>query len=274
MHKQKTPLGVFCLCYTFCMFRKKLFISAFTLIEIMIVVGIIAILATVIGVNVQDSGAQSRDAQRQADLRNLQNAIELYKQENGVYPLACRGNDVWSGQIGTSYACPGGSREYIVGLAPKYIKTLPIDEKLNGNNSGYIYVVNSARTVYKIKAHRTVESEVGLIDFQHPFKACDIRVAHNNDGSLSSGSTDPEVIGFCGLPQTLGSAAANNRTYTDECRSNLEGWNSSYALWGGVAPLFTTTPATPRTTISGLSNNEKARALRFTTDIICKEVPA
>jgi prepilin-type N-terminal cleavage/methylation domain-containing protein len=244
----------------------NLFKKAFTLIEIMVVVGIVALLAAVIGVNVRDSSAQSRDAQRQADLRNLQNAIELYKQENGRYPAACRGVDTWSGQIGTNFACPGGSREYITGLAPKYIKFLPIDEKLNGMNSGYMYIVNGAGSVYKLKAHRTVESEINLIDFEHPFKACDIRVAHNGDGSLSSASIDPEVIGFCGLRQNVGQNGLGARSYPNECNSTDEAWNMSYALWGGIATLQPQT----RTTIVGLTNHEKAQALRFTTDIICR----
>lgn len=245
-----------------------IFLKAFTLIEIMVVVAIVALLAAVVGVSVRDSSAQSRDAQRQADLRNLQNAIELYKQEIGRYPAACNGTDRWSGQLNSDVACTNGSRDYIVGLAPKYIKALPIDEKLNGTASGYRYVVNGVGSVYKLKAHRTVESEVNLIDFEHPFKACDIRVAQNADGSLSSASTDPEVIGFCGLRQNVGQNTLGQRSYPNECNSNPvhENWNMSYALWGGIATLQPQT----RTTIVGLTNHEKAQALRFTTDIICQ----
>jgi general secretion pathway protein G len=61
-----------------------------TLIEVLVVIAIIGILAAVISVNAVQSGKISRDAKRQADLRMLQSAVELYKNKEGRYPEAMR----------------------------------------------------------------------------------------------------------------------------------------------------------------------------------------
>lgn len=232
----------------------------FTLIEVMVAVSIIAILSGVIAISASSSNQQSRDAKRQSDLRALQTAVELYKNRYGSYPEACPpANAVsaqgWSGQQGTDYACADGSNEYIVDLAPEFIKVLPYEKKLNGTNSGYVYRTNGDGTVYKIKAMRTVEADV--IDYTHDFKACDIRVAHNASGGLTSGSTQREVIGWCGRVYHT----ANGADLPAECSSVNEAWSKSYAVWGGFAALRPT-PADP----SGTSPSK----VQDTTDVICR----
>ncbi len=77
----------------------------FTLLEIMMVVGIIGILTVAVALNLGQSSTTSRNADRQNDLRNLQVAIEAYKNENGRYPAQCptisAAASGWSGQLGT-----------------------------------------------------------------------------------------------------------------------------------------------------------------------------
>ena len=46
-----------------------------------------------------------------------------------------------------------------------------MDEKLNGTGSGYVYVTNTDGTAYKIKAHKTVESEKETEITKHAFFA-------------------------------------------------------------------------------------------------------
>jgi prepilin-type N-terminal cleavage/methylation domain-containing protein len=60
--------------------------QGFTLIEILIVVAIIAILASVVLVGLGPTQQQGRDARRLSDLREVQTALELYYNKNGVYP--------------------------------------------------------------------------------------------------------------------------------------------------------------------------------------------
>jgi prepilin-type N-terminal cleavage/methylation domain-containing protein len=60
--------------------------KGFTLIEILIVVAIIGILASVVLVGLGPVQKQGRDARRVSDLRQVQNGLELYFNKNGSYP--------------------------------------------------------------------------------------------------------------------------------------------------------------------------------------------
>jgi prepilin-type N-terminal cleavage/methylation domain-containing protein len=210
--------------------------SGFTLLELLVVIAVVALLTAVIAVNALQSGQQSRDAKRQADIKALQSAVELYKNKNGRYPEACRGANQWSGQQGTSYACGSGNTQYIVGLAPEFISVLPFEQKLNGLNSGYVYRTNVDRTVYKIMAMNTVEADTGLIpdnpsDFSpylHPLKSCDVRARVNSDGSVSE-LTDA----WCRTTVRDIGYGANN--VVQHCRNTNERFQQSYGAWGGFA---------------------------------------
>jgi len=60
--------------------------KGFTLVEILIVVAIIGLLASIILVGLSSFRARGRDARRIADLHQVQNALELYFIKNGSYP--------------------------------------------------------------------------------------------------------------------------------------------------------------------------------------------
>jgi prepilin-type N-terminal cleavage/methylation domain-containing protein len=60
--------------------------EGFTLIEILIVVAIIAILASVVLVGLGPTQEAGRDARRISDLSEVQNGLELYYNECGFYP--------------------------------------------------------------------------------------------------------------------------------------------------------------------------------------------
>lgn len=70
----------------------------FTLIEILVVIAIIGILAAAITVLVNSTRADSRDARRLADLKELQTALQFYFDKNSVYPDTL-GDLVAGGQI-------------------------------------------------------------------------------------------------------------------------------------------------------------------------------
>jgi prepilin-type N-terminal cleavage/methylation domain-containing protein len=219
--------------------------AGFTLVEIIVVVSIVAILSAIIYANFSQGSAQSRDAKRKSDLRNLQTAIELYKTENGRYPAGCNGVNIWSGHSG-SYACAADS-QYIVDLAPKYIKTLPVDPKLNGVESGYMYLTNEKGTVYKLVAWKTVETEV-FSDYGFEFQACDI-IKESDDASLFVNAPCPSSHGVIPAEGPRCSLGTCNRYYdgvgyqqpASKCRTvdvtdlNYHGFRHSYAVWGGYA---------------------------------------
>lgn len=173
----------------------------FTIVELMVVVTVIAILATIVYSSIGAASPKARNAERQADIRNLQTAIEQYKQKNGQYPAM--GCVPGSNQISDEGDCAN----YIAGLAPEFITVLPKDIK-RGTNPGYGYVTNTSApnnvgTSYKVFALGTVEAEA--VTSAHPMKSCD--------------STADICNNSCGIGATLQA--------------------SSYALWGGFADGLT-----------------------------------
>jgi general secretion pathway protein G len=63
----------------------------FTLIEVMVVVAIIGILATIVMTNVVGKDEQARIKTTQASLLSVANALELYKLDNHKYPTTDEG---------------------------------------------------------------------------------------------------------------------------------------------------------------------------------------
>jgi general secretion pathway protein G len=55
----------------------------FTLIELMIVIAILTVLATIVGVSVSGAAQRARQGAQAEDLRNLQNAADLYRHDTG-----------------------------------------------------------------------------------------------------------------------------------------------------------------------------------------------
>jgi prepilin-type N-terminal cleavage/methylation domain-containing protein len=208
----------------------------FTLIEVTVTVAIIAILSAGILFGINEARQKSRDAERVADLRMLQSAIELYKLRYGRYPDGCNGPDVWSGQIGTIYTCNKndgiyipyvGTGQYIIGhevgvnFAPQFIPTLPKDPRtLEDTQSGYVYVTNSAGTVYKLMALNTVESET--LTPQSIFSRC---------GNTDDGTTECSMVP---ASPTDGLDSQYNQTGStpNQCFAEI---GNDYAVIGGFA---------------------------------------
>ena len=60
--------------------------KAFTLIELLVVVAIIAILSALTLPNYMAARERMRDTQRKSDLKQIQKALEVYRQDNSAYP--------------------------------------------------------------------------------------------------------------------------------------------------------------------------------------------
>ena len=65
--------------------------SGFTLIEIMVVVVILGILATIIVPKIVNRPDEARIVKAKQDILALQNALDLYKLDNGFYPSTDQG---------------------------------------------------------------------------------------------------------------------------------------------------------------------------------------
>jgi prepilin-type N-terminal cleavage/methylation domain-containing protein len=79
---------------------------AFTLIELLIVIGIIGFLAVLIIVTLGSARAKSRDGKRLADLESFRQALQLAYGHLGAYPA---GTNVTLGTTGYQLLCAQGS---------------------------------------------------------------------------------------------------------------------------------------------------------------------
>lgn len=70
---------------------RRRFSSGFTLIEVMVVVVILAILAAIIVPKILHRPDQARNVAAKQDILAIQNAMDLYKLDNGFYPSTGQG---------------------------------------------------------------------------------------------------------------------------------------------------------------------------------------
>lgn len=87
----------------------------FTLIEVMVVVVILAILATVVVPRIMDRPDQARVTKAKQDIRAVESALNLYRLDNFRYPTTDEGLEA---------------------LVPKYLDSLPTDPW----NNQYLYL--------------------------------------------------------------------------------------------------------------------------------------
>lgn len=87
--------------------------KGFTLIELLIVIAIIGVLTTIGVINFVGVRERARDAERKADLSQIQTALEFYRSDNGRYPS---NND---------YKSIGCNQQFTTTVA--YLKQLPCD---------------------------------------------------------------------------------------------------------------------------------------------------
>ena len=123
--------------------------EGFTLIEILIVVAIIAILASVVLVGLGPTQQAGRDARRISDLSEVQNGLELYYNKCGYYPGGTAADTSCdSAAAATGYA--NMSAELIgTGLG---ISSVPVDPSNTGTHV-YSYATNGiAASTYVLGA--------------------------------------------------------------------------------------------------------------------------
>jgi len=61
---------------------------AFTLVELLIVIVVLAVLAAIVIPKFNDSGTRGRESSLRANLKVVRNAVELFKTDTGAYPAA------------------------------------------------------------------------------------------------------------------------------------------------------------------------------------------
>lgn len=110
--------------------------NGFTLLELLVVIGIIGILLALITVSFTSAQRQSRDSRRRQDLAAIQNALEQYYSENSFSYPVCVGDistvcsvqlsGYFSGGIPTD---PLGTNEYTIDSSSTQYTVTAIPEK-------------------------------------------------------------------------------------------------------------------------------------------------
>ncbi len=76
--------------------KKNAFVSkknkGFTLVEMIVVIGIIAVITTVVLMSLDSARSQNRDKVRVADIKSIQLALEMFYNKNKYYP-----DSLWTG---------------------------------------------------------------------------------------------------------------------------------------------------------------------------------
>lgn len=149
------------------MFPQRKTSRGFTLIELIVVIAIIALLASVVLASLVKAKERARITWRKSQLVQLQTALALYYAKNGRYP-APNGGALCGGAM-HSTTCPYGAygtgiNGYIPGLVPTFMSALPLDPLTAPDNPGpdlpgFVYKSNPANTGshYKVAILKTTE---------------------------------------------------------------------------------------------------------------------
>lgn len=110
--------------------------KAFTLVELMVVITVIAILMTIAIVSFTRIQKQARDTKRKADVRTLQTALQAYFTEFQAYPIM---------------TTPTIATTALTSLAPTYIPSIPTAPLgSTGTNVNYMYVSSATGFTYAL----------------------------------------------------------------------------------------------------------------------------
>jgi len=116
--------------------------KAFTLIELLVVIAIIGTLSALFLPNFMAARERARDSQRKSDLRQVQKAFELYKQDqvSAVFPTGLpTANQCWTSG-GSGATCPAGN---------VYMNKFPTDPT---SPQTYGYTVDNNNLTYTLAA--------------------------------------------------------------------------------------------------------------------------
>ena len=116
--------------------------KGFTMVELLVVISIIGILATLLLANYNATRSRARDVQRKSDLRNIQTALRIYYNDEGEYPT--------SGAAGSIKGCDGAScawGEPFVGIGTTYMSVLPADPQSPDRDYSYTWIDSDTYTL-------------------------------------------------------------------------------------------------------------------------------
>lgn len=130
--------------------------KGFTLIELLVVISIVGLLSSILLAGLNGARSKARDARRLSDMRQVQLALELYRDANGFYPAASinnpRENSCGSGNDTNTQMGKWDSALSAL-VTQKFLPNLPIDPVGSVYNSAspqfcYTYITPTSASVW------------------------------------------------------------------------------------------------------------------------------
>jgi prepilin-type N-terminal cleavage/methylation domain-containing protein len=182
--------------------------KGFTLIELLMVISIIGLLSSIVLSSLSTARQKARDTKRIADLKQIQNAVELYAFENNYMRSSSMLSEGPPEGCGYGYdQAPGGSYspgvwcKFETALSP-YIKSLP-RSVVNGSNYYYF--------VYKVPTFIPTNNPNNINLY-----GLSVKLEKANSASMNDGGTYPDWFEVGGLP-----------AYCNSLGQNWASWNNS-----------------------------------------------
>lgn len=141
----------------------------FTLIELLVVISIISLIASFVLTSLSEARIKTRDARRLGDIREVQKALELYRNQYNRYPVSPTSNafglSCWECSA-TTYQDP----PRLAVLSP-FLSQRPCDPRSNRTGNlcdaggawrGYFYKTDPAGADYKLFIIGTIENTANI----------------------------------------------------------------------------------------------------------------
>jgi len=178
----------------------------FTLIEIVVVIAIIGILASVVIMNINEVKKKARDTQRESDLAQLQLALRLYFEVHGTYRVNGGG---WGGEGNgwTSYTNSDDSypKSIVQVLYEEgYLASPDLKDPLDTTYGGYmIYICDQdARGNYLAYSLSATKENVVSSELDYATRVC------NGNTTNDPNNRDNSIVRIYGKNYAIG-----NKTY-------------------------------------------------------------
>lgn len=186
--------------------KESNFREGFTLIEVLLVVGIIAILAAIviIAINPNKQLADAHNAQRRSDIQTIQKAVYLYNIDTGQLPTVI---PAVSTEICKEAAasCTGLVNLSALTQNQKYLIAIPTDPKAtNPNGSGYFIIRDST---------------TGRIFLDAVFAENAVTISTNPANTPPPSDTTPPSVAI--TSPTAGSTVSGNMNITTTSSDNV-----------------------------------------------------
>lgn len=145
-------------------YNKKEEKHAFTLIEILVVITLILILSGIIIASIGNPTSDARDARRLTDLGQIQASLELYYEQNDLYPI----QSVLQEEELTSSSDTGNKL-----VEGDFIPSLPVDP-LDDGTYEYYYCGTADGSAYALKAFLETDNDALASDYDKDWPDTDI----------------------------------------------------------------------------------------------------